>query len=1531
LSGDLTINDSVEISGDVEILVDGDLVINSTNTTTQTVQGNGDGNPDSLTLLVNGSITINGQVGGADLHNLVMESGGTITVIKDINVTGQFHAQHNNGFLSTGSVTAVGPITFNKQSPGPTDQPDVVVAGAVISTGGAVRVAASRDTIFHGIVSAGGGEVSITADRRFTAAGTLTATGSITLTAVDRISLANNVTAVGFDTSFSGPVLLTANVTVSTGAGAGNIQFSDAIDGAHDLSLNAGTGGVTLGGAVGATTALGTVEIEAGSATAMTIGHAVTADTLSITTAGGVTIGAALQLGADSLEITDSGGPIAINAPITTQGGKVFLTAGRAITSTNAGTITTTGTADAAQGTNGGEVLLRSTGAGNISLAAAITTTGGETSSGTNDGGNAGHVTITNSNGSVQVHNIVARGGASAGGLPGKKGTIQLSASAGITQANTTTLTGSALKIIAGGNVTLTNGTNDVRTLAVLVSGGGLLNYVNQYKLTIGTIGATGTGAASLPEKKGIVLTGGNGTITVNAAGGTLIIENDVSAAGSGRVELRGRDIFFDAAVSSVSGDVYIITDGIVSKSERASADTTGDIGIQGLGQFPAGVGIDLSADFDWLAQGPEVSTGGQVLGMDTQGNPVSAAIQSVYQHPTDPNVIYIGTVNGGLWKTTNIYNTLRLAPTSPGKTEAPDSAAPFNAVEGTGGNLTQNGVYRYRITFVDSVGNESNASDFREWTLSGNNNKFTFDHIPKGPAGTAKRNIYRTEDSSNLIDPHYYLALTIDDNTTEDNVEDTLSDAELCLKEWLEVEVPWPVWQPLTDEYPSLAVGALAFDPEDPDIMYVGTGSRSSSAKGGPSIGLLKTTDGGKSFILLGEAEFSGVKIRDILTQKYNVGTTQVQYDAVHKRLTVFVNPDTDSPLRTTAREVVNAINALVSVPFKAALFQQFNTGAGFFEAAEFENVTRGGVNNPDGKPAVGAIFPAGGNNAITLTANANGDQYNGVKVVLESDGIAGAEDADYDEPTKTLTISLVPGVTTAGVVVDAIKTEGTFDAKLARNDGSGTYAAGTTQSRTSGGDDDTKATLVFNPDGDNNAIVFTAGSNGVLYNDIDVVFTSEIDQVLVATERYSGNGGLFISLDGGYAWRLISGVANAWRITNDAANSMCAAQGDLNGDGHMDLVVGNTGAQNTFYLNNKTVNPFPTTVAAVPFGPNVNSTTDVAVGDIDGDGHPDIVTANSNAVNRVYFVNESGALTGVTRDVGTANDTTTSIALGDLDNDGDLDIVEGNSGAGNDRFKNRYFLNDGNGNFDAGTVLGDQIERTSSLALADMNNDGRMDVVVGNSGTNAAPQIDRIYYQDYDAVAGTFTFNTAGLGAAALTYSVAVGDMNNDGVMDVVAGVLGGANKLFLRRPNNTYVDSNIGEQTDSTTSVALGDLNGDGWLDVVFGNGGQRDLYFLNNRSADPFNGVAGIDVYTLSWRSRDVVLGDFSGANQRQPDLVVVHDRPPGGRINVLYRDFASILPGGTVTDLLMAPDNDPAAASGKAYFAAVVGVKGHIWM
>ncbi|MEM7391914.1 MAG: FG-GAP-like repeat-containing protein, partial [Verrucomicrobiota bacterium] len=168
-------------------------------------------------------------------------------------------------------------------------------------------------------------------------------------------------------------------------------------------------------------------------------------------------------------------------------------------------------------------------------------------------------------------------------------------------------------------------------------------------------------------------------------------------------------------------------------------------------------------------------------------------------------------------------------------------------------------------------------------------------------------------------------------------------------------------------------------------------------------------------------------------------------------------------------------------------------------------------------------------------------------------------------------------------------------------------------------------------------------------------------------------------------------------------------AGLADFDGDGDLDAVFSVNGP-NRRHLNDGN-GVFD---GGASFGV-ATSTVGVSVGDVNGDGAPDVVTANDGQPNLVYTNDGSGGLFANGIALGTM--TTRDVDLGDLDNDGDLDIVAANIGTG----ANRIYLNDGTGSFtDSGQLPNS--ESTFKIQLADLDGDGDLDVMALGTGSNPA-----------------------------------------------------------------------------------------------------------------------------------------------------------------------------------------------------------------
>ena len=80
--------------------------------------------------------------------------------------------------------------------------------------------------------------------------------------------------------------------------------------------------------------------------------------------------------------------------------------------------------------------------------------------------------------------------------------------------------------------------------------------------------------------------------------------------------------------------------------------------------------------------------------------------------------------------------------------------------------------------------------------------------------------------------------------------------------------------WTPLSDKMPSLAIGALALDPANPDIVYAGTGEPTLGLDNYYGAGILKSTDGGQNWLLIGADTFAGMGISKIIVDPTDSNT---------------------------------------------------------------------------------------------------------------------------------------------------------------------------------------------------------------------------------------------------------------------------------------------------------------------------------------------------------------------------------------------------------------------------------------------------------------------------------------------------------------------------------------------------------------------------------------------------------------------------------------------------------------------------------
>jgi VCBS repeat protein/ASPIC/UnbV protein len=243
--------------------------------------------------------------------------------------------------------------------------------------------------------------------------------------------------------------------------------------------------------------------------------------------------------------------------------------------------------------------------------------------------------------------------------------------------------------------------------------------------------------------------------------------------------------------------------------------------------------------------------------------------------------------------------------------------------------------------------------------------------------------------------------------------------------------------------------------------------------------------------------------------------------------------------------------------------------------------------------------------------------------------------------------------------------------------------------------------------------------------------------------------------------------------------------------------------------------------------------------VEDFNNDGLLDII-ASSWGVNdqmRFYVNNgdatfsdktEESGLTGLTGGLNTQH--------ADYNNDGFVDVLvlrgawcgtEGN-------IPNSLIRNNGDGTFTDVTVKAGILNYapTQTAAWADFNNDGWLDLFIGNESGEGFTNPCEFYFNNKD---GTFTnrINETGLGDfSAFVKGCAAGDINNDGWVDLYISVLAGQNKLWLNNGAGgkvTFSDITNSSKADGPVvsfPCWMFDFNNDGWEDILVAGFGTEE---------------------------------------------------------------------------------------------------------
>ena len=293
-----------------------------------------------------------------------------------------------------------------------------------------------------------------------------------------------------------------------------------------------------------------------------------------------------------------------------------------------------------------------------------------------------------------------------------------------------------------------------------------------------------------------------------------------------------------------------------------------------------------------------------------------------------------------------------------------------------------------------------------------------------------------------------------------------------------------------------------------------------------------------------------------------------------------------------------------------------------------------------------------------------------------------------------------------------------------------------------------------------------------------------------------------------------------------------------DLNGDGHLDLVFANSMGSghlvNSFLYWGSSAGFTATNRALLPGA----GAAAVRAADLNGDGLPDLVLANTRDAKThqrqsyIYWGSAAGYTAANRAGVPTLG--AAALAVADLDRDGHLDLVLANSRDDKTTAVNSYVYWGSSVGLSAVKRLELPTLGARAVLVADLDADGRLDLVFANNRDGKSYKVSSYIY--WGSASGYSIARRSELYTVGAT-GVAAADFNLDGWLDLVFanhgdGVTTKVNSFIYRGSKSGFSSPRESLPTLGATAVMAAQLNADGYLDLVFANQGDTKSQAVNS---------------------------------------------------------------------------------------------------
>lgn len=302
--------------------------------------------------------------------------------------------------------------------------------------------------------------------------------------------------------------------------------------------------------------------------------------------------------------------------------------------------------------------------------------------------------------------------------------------------------------------------------------------------------------------------------------------------------------------------------------------------------------------------------------------------------------------------------------------------------------------------------------------------------------------------------------------------------------------------------------------------------------------------------------------------------------------------------------------------------------------------------------------------------------------------------------------------------------------------------------------------------------------------------------------------NGSVLIFTNNGYG--VFGSNAALATVLNSPSH---VATADVNSDGKLDLIWSQPGLPGHIYVftNNGSGGFGSNAVYTVGNTPNLPLAANV-----NGDGKPDIICANGGSQTLSVLTNNgSGGFILAASPATGADGTPIGLVAADINNDGRLDLICGNVGGAVVGHTLSVLTNNGSGGFNLASTpsVG---ARPVSVAAIDINGGSDVDLICANQNDNTLSVLT-------NNGSGSFGSN-ATLTVGSNPIKVVAADINGDGKPDLIcANLKSDTLSVFTNNGSGVFGSNSTLPAGSITSDVAAADINGDGMVDLISGNNG------------------------------------------------------------------------------------------------------------